>query len=152
MAGEVEFVPEFLATVHDVPESLTKVYADKADRYVLPMIKRHLGEQQYRLSRNEVRGILGARYTSVGRNLYLTNSVLRGGGLVLRAVLLGYRAPENLWYLVTASPAARAFKRLIGHPGGRSWPNHGRAEAEEPDQVSAQRQSARVDVGSGHQS
>lgn len=119
LAGEVEFVPEFLAIVHDTPESLTKVYADKLDRYVLPMIMRHIAQQRHRLSRGEVREILGCRYTSVGRNVYLADSVLRGAGLIVRAMLLGHRVPENLWYLATASPPGRALKRLMRHTGSQ---------------------------------
>jgi glycosyltransferase involved in cell wall biosynthesis len=150
LAGEVEFVPEFLTIVHDAPDSLTKVYADKVDRYVLPMIKRHLAEQRHRLSRDEVREILASRYTSVGRNLYLANSVLRGGGLILRAIMLGHHVPENLWYLAAASPPAKAFKRLIGHPGGKVGRDRGKtAQAKEPDRLLAPQRSARVDVGPG---
>ena len=38
MMGPVDFVPEFLTTVHDTAGSLTKVLAERADKYVLPMI------------------------------------------------------------------------------------------------------------------
>ncbi|HLY89110.1 MAG TPA: glycosyltransferase [Acetobacteraceae bacterium] len=117
--GAVEFVQEFLTTVHDTAGSLTKVYAHKVDTYVLPMIQRHLAEQRSRLSDSEIRGILGDRFTSVGRNLYLTGSILRGAALIGRAVMLGDQIPENLWYLAAASPPARILKKLVGHPGGR---------------------------------
>jgi glycosyltransferase involved in cell wall biosynthesis len=122
LAGEVEFVPEFLTIVHDAPNSLTKVYAAEIDRYVLPMIMRHIAQQRHRLSRRQIREILGCRYTSVGRNLYLASSVLRGAGLILRAVLLGYHIPENLWYLAAACPPAKALKSLVGYTGGNAGP------------------------------
>ncbi len=150
MAGEVEFVPEYLTTVHDAPESLTKVYADRVDRYVLPMIKRHIMEQRHRLSHDEVREILGTRYTSVGRNLYLTNSVLRGAGLIMRAMLLGYRVPENLWYLAAACPPAKAIKRLIGYPGGKVGRDRGKtAPTVVQNRLLAPPPSARADVRPG---
>ena len=48
MTGAVEFVPEFLTIVHDTAGSLTKVYAAKADKYVLPMIRGHIERQRHR--------------------------------------------------------------------------------------------------------
>jgi len=119
ITGAVEFVQEFLTTVHDTAGSLTKVYAHKVDTYVLPMIQRHLAEQRSRLSDADIRTILGTRFTSVGRNLYSTGSIRRGAALISRAVLLGDKVQENLWYLGAASPPARMLKTLIGHPGGR---------------------------------
>ena len=127
MQGEVEFIPEYLTIVHESPGSLTKVYADKVDKYVLPMIRRHLEEQKGRLSKEETRLILGARYTSVGRNLYLTGSLLQGVSLIVRAMMLGNQVKENLWYLVAASPPARMMKKLVGHPSGRAQPSDGSA-------------------------
>ncbi len=119
MQGEVEFIPEYLTIVHESPDSLTKVYADKVDKYVLPMVRRHLDEQKHRLSPSEVKDILGTRFTSVGRNLYLTGSLLRGAALIFRAMMLGNQVKENLWYLLAASPPARMLKKLVGHPSGR---------------------------------
>lgn len=113
LAGEVAFVREFLTIVHDTAGSLTKVYASKADKYVLPMIRRHIAAQRHRLSDAEVKGILGTRLTSVGRILYLTGSLRRGATLILQAVFMGHRVRENLWYLAAASPPARAVKKLL---------------------------------------
>jgi glycosyltransferase involved in cell wall biosynthesis len=123
MQGEVEFIQEYLTIVHESPGSLTKVYADKVDKYVLPMVKRHLEEQKGRLSKEEIKAILGARFTSVGRNLYLTGSSVRGASLIVRAMMLGNQVQENLWYLAAASPPARMMKRLVGHPSGRAQPS-----------------------------
>jgi glycosyltransferase involved in cell wall biosynthesis len=120
MTGEVEFVPEYLTLVHDAPRSLTKVYADKVDKYVLPMIRRHISQQDARLSSEQVKAILRARYTSVGRNLYMTGSLVRGTALILRAMLLGDHVWENLWYLAAASPPAKAVKKVVRHPGAAS--------------------------------
>lgn len=117
LTGEVEFVPEILTVVHDTAGSLTKVYAARSDRYMLPMIRRHVEQQKHRLSRREVRAILGERYATVGRNLYNAGSLARGATLLLRAMLLGHRVMANLWYLVTASPPVKAMKRLAGRQG-----------------------------------
>jgi len=128
LQGAVEFVPEYLTTVHDTAGSLTKVYADKVDKYVLPMILRHVERQRHRLTAAEVNRILGGRYTAVGRNLYQTGSVARGSALIVRALAMGHRVPENLWYLLAASPPARAVKRLVGYSGGDRGPDDMRPE------------------------
>ncbi|MGA3402499.1 MAG: glycosyltransferase [Acetobacteraceae bacterium] len=115
LAGEVEFVREFLTTVHDTPGSLTKVHIDKVENYVLPMIRRHIAAQRRRLSAAEVNEVLGARYTFVGRNHYTGGAALRGARLILKAVARGHRVRENLWYLAAASPPAKLLKQLLGY-------------------------------------
>ncbi len=114
VTGEVVFVPEILTIVHDTAGSLTKTYADTSDRYVLPMVRRHVEQQRHRLADREVRAILSERYAAVGRNLYSAGSLGRGSVLVLHAMLRGHRVIENLWYLITASPPMKATKRLTG--------------------------------------
>jgi glycosyltransferase involved in cell wall biosynthesis len=119
--GEVEFMPEVLTLVHDTAGSLTKVHADRIDRYMLPMIRGHIARQRHRLSRAEVRAILAERYAAVGRNLYLAGSLLRGAHLLLRAAALGHSVPANLWYLVTAAPPVKALKRQVRRFDGHGW-------------------------------
>jgi hypothetical protein len=133
MTGEVEFVLEYLTTVYDTAGSLTKVYAAKADTYVLPMIQRHIDEQRHRLSPQQVREVLGARFTSVGRNLYLTGSLARGTTLIMRAMAMGHHVQENLWYLAAASPPAKTVKRLVRYSGGRIQINDDDAMPAPPD-------------------
>ena len=108
------------------------------------MIRRHIEEQRHRLSPQEIRSILGTRYTFVGRNLYMTGSLLRGVALMSKAVLAGDHVPENFWYLAAASPPAKAIKRLVGHPSGRpkasdqrAAPNHGDGRLLVPDKADA---------------
>jgi glycosyltransferase involved in cell wall biosynthesis len=114
MAGEVEFVPDLLTVKHDTPGSLTKVYAIKTDQYVLPMVRRNIERRRRDLSRAEIRHILGARYASVGRDLYRNGVLIRGAFLLLRAILLGNRIGENLLYLIVASPLAQTLKKQVG--------------------------------------
>ena len=80
---------------------------DKVDKYVLPMIQRHFDEQRNRLSRHGGARNPWHRFTSVGRNLYLTGSLARGTALILRAMGWAIMCKENLWYLAAASPPAR---------------------------------------------
>lgn len=113
MAGEVEFIEEFLTIAHDTRDSLTRVFAKHTAEYVLPMILRHLDARRDDLSRAERRTILGERYTFIGRNLYASGSAFRGAAFILRGMANGSRVGENAWYLVTASPLAQLAKRMI---------------------------------------
>jgi glycosyltransferase involved in cell wall biosynthesis len=113
IAGEVEFVNEYLTIAHDTPSSLTKVYRKDADRYVLQVVYRNIAAQRKYLSREDIRSILSERYTSLGRNIYREGRIYRGSRLLLQAVALGGHRGENLWYLITASPPARLMKRHL---------------------------------------
>jgi glycosyltransferase involved in cell wall biosynthesis len=113
IAGEVEFINEYLTVAHDTPGSLTKIYRKDEDKYGLRIIRRHINAQREHLSHREIRYILSERYTSLGRNIYRAGRVLRGGHLLLKAIALGGHKAENLWYLVTASPPARFIKTLL---------------------------------------
>jgi glycosyltransferase involved in cell wall biosynthesis len=110
--GEIELVPAILVLVHDTAGSLTKAYADRVDRYMLPMIRRHIDAQRHRLPREEIRAILGERYATIGRNLYQAGRLVRGAELLLRSALMRHNIGGNLWYLITASPPAKVIKRL----------------------------------------
>ncbi len=121
MAGDVEFVPDLLTVLHDTAGSLTKVYAAQADRHVLPMVRRNIERRRHDLSNDEIRHILGVRYTSVGRNLYRNGLVVRGAVLLIKAILLRHRIGENLWYLIIASPPALVVKKLVRGWTARHW-------------------------------
>jgi glycosyltransferase involved in cell wall biosynthesis len=127
--GRVEFVPEFLTTVHDTAGSLTKVYARKIDKYVLPMVRRHIERQRHKLTPEATNAILGERYAAVGRNLYRAGALVRGVSLIMRAAARGHHVAENLWYLGAASPPARALKRAIGYSSDDGLQNSGRIVA-----------------------
>ncbi len=113
MAGDVEFVPDVLTVIYDMPGSATKTYATQTDRYLLPMVRRHIERRRHDLSKDEIRHILGVRYTSVGRTLYRNGGVIRGAVLLAKAILLRHRIGENLWYLIVASPTAQGVKKLV---------------------------------------
>jgi hypothetical protein len=112
-AGEVEFIDEVLTIAHDTPGSLTKVYQKDADKFTLEMVFRHIAMQRDKLSDNEIRHILLQRYGLLGRNLYQAGRIWRGGWLLIKAIALGGRRRENLWYLTTASPPARFLKAVL---------------------------------------
>ena len=122
--GEVGFVPQVLVRVHDTPDSLTKRHAAREEEVLLPMIRQHLSRLSSRLSRREMRQILGQRYAAMGRNLY-PRCPSRGAALVIRGILLGNRPLQNLTYLVWAAPPVIRIKMYLR--------SRSRSSAENPD-------------------
>jgi glycosyltransferase involved in cell wall biosynthesis len=116
LAGEVGFVDEVLTTMHKQPTSLSLGAKAREDETVLPMILRHVEALRRRLGGRELRQILGARYTQIGRNVYLARPAA-GARLLARAICHGSEPGANLWYLVTASPPLRRLKDLIRRRG-----------------------------------
>jgi glycosyltransferase involved in cell wall biosynthesis len=119
LAGDVGFVNEDLVRVHITADSLTRRYAAREMEYTLPMVMKYLRSEKERLSPREIREALRRRFTAIGRNAYLHGRIAAGALLILRAVMLGYRPVENLLYLVSASPPARALKRRMQRGPGR---------------------------------
>ena len=109
--GDVGFIPQVLIRVHNTSDSLMKRYGGREDEFGLPMIRNHLSRLGSRLSRREMRQILGERYARTGRNIYYRGHPSRGAALVIRAVLLGNRPLENLGYLVSAAPPMIRLKK-----------------------------------------
>lgn len=114
MTGEVEFLQEYLTIAHGTPGSLTRVYQKNADKYALAMMRRNIAACRERLTGSEIRAILVERLAAEGRDLYRSGRPLRGGRLLAWAIFLGGDRRQNLWYLVTAAPPARAVKRMLG--------------------------------------
>lgn len=114
LLGEVGFLREDLVRVHITAGRLTERYAAREMEFLLPVILKHLKRQKSLLSRREIKRILSRRYTAIGRNAYVHGPRVDGAMLLLRALALGYRPLENLWYLASASPPAKKLKQLLG--------------------------------------
>ena len=112
LEGEVGFVDTALATMYQQPGSLSQTHFSREHETVLPMILGHCRALAPRLGRGELRRILGARYSQIGRNVYPGSP---GIGLRLLARAIGYGAEPfgNLRYLVTAAPWSRRLKRRL---------------------------------------
>jgi len=110
LEGEVGFVDTALATMYQQPGSLSQTHFSREHETVLPMILGHCRALAPRLGRAELRRILGARYSQIGRNVYPGSPAI---GLRLLARAIGYGAEPfgNLRYLVTAAPWSRRLKR-----------------------------------------
>jgi glycosyltransferase involved in cell wall biosynthesis len=114
LEGEVGFVDAVLVTMHELPDSLSRIHISREHETVLPMLLRHCQALAPRLSRAELRGILGARYTQIGRNVYLSAPAV-GFRLLAKAIGYGAEPAGNLWYLLSASPWSRRMKHLLHH-------------------------------------
>jgi glycosyltransferase involved in cell wall biosynthesis len=110
LEGEVGFVDAVLATMYQQPNSLSRTHFSREHETVLPMILGHCQALAPRLGRTELRRILGARYSQIGRNVYPGSPAI---GLRLLARAIGYGAEPfgNLRYLITAAPWSRRLKR-----------------------------------------
>jgi glycosyltransferase involved in cell wall biosynthesis len=113
LSGEVGFIAEVLIRVHITADSLMMRYGDREDEFGLPMIVNHLSRLGARLSKPEMRKILGERYARTGRNIYYRGRPARGAALIIRAMLLGNRPLENFGYLVSAAPPVIRLKRHL---------------------------------------
>jgi len=112
LEGEVGFVDATLVTMHELPDSLSRVHISREHETVLPMIRAHCERLAPRMTRAEQRAILGARHMQIGRNVYLTSPRI-GFRLLTKAVGYGAEPVANIWYLLTASPWVRKVKRLL---------------------------------------
>jgi glycosyltransferase involved in cell wall biosynthesis len=112
LKGEVGFVDAVLVTMHELPDSLSRIHISREHETVLPMILAHCERLAPRLGRAGKRAILGARYMQVGRNVYLTSPRV-GFRLLMSAIGFGESPIGNLWYLVTAAPPSRRIKQFL---------------------------------------
>jgi len=112
LEGEVGFVDAVLVTMHELADSLSRIHISREHETVLPMLLRHCQALAPRLSRAELRDILGARYTQIGRNVYLS-APAAGFRLLAKAIGYGAEPAGNLWYLLSAAPWSRRVKHLL---------------------------------------
>ena len=118
MRGPLGYVDAPLVRVHVASDSLSSIgqrrgYQDQL-RFTLPMVQRYVAMKRSELSGREVRRILGERWGRLGRAAYTYRVYGAGLGMVLHAMLLGYRPLENLLFLASAAPPMRWLKRRIG--------------------------------------
>ncbi len=112
LRGAAGFVDAPLVTMHQQPGSLSIVHLSREHETVLPMILAHCEALADRLSPREMRDILGARYSQIGRNIYLGAPAV-GARLLLKAIANRHDPLGDLRYLLTAAPWTRRIKRLL---------------------------------------
>lgn len=114
LAGPVHHEEAPLVRKYDTPGSLCNTHGNLVAAMTLPMVERHLAAVAHQLTAKERREILLHRRLMAGRRSYESGDLARGAALLISTVLHGHQPISTLNYLVTASPAARAMKRMIG--------------------------------------
>jgi GT2 family glycosyltransferase len=112
LAGSLAYVPQSLVRVHVRAQSLSAFRPTDQSLYLLPMIERHLRQQEQRLTAYERRAILGERLSNAGRISFAHSDFLHGARFMLRAALLGYR-PLASFATVAKAPLASVMKRAL---------------------------------------
>jgi glycosyltransferase involved in cell wall biosynthesis len=114
LIGAVDYVPESLVRVHVRPKSLSRPHAPDQLRYTIGMIERHVAALSGRLTRGEIRRILGERYGRLGQATCGRGDFRNGAPLVFRSMRLGYRRFQNIKCLVANFPPIRRVRLAAG--------------------------------------
>jgi glycosyltransferase involved in cell wall biosynthesis len=112
-SGETGFVSGVLVRIFHMPDSLGARFWEREAEFTLPMIRNNLTRLASRVSKREMRQIIGRRYAATGRNIYALGRHGHGAALVVRGVLLGDRPLQNLGYLVSAAPGIIRLKKRL---------------------------------------
>ena len=114
LSGELGYVERSLVRVHARKNSLSAEMKTGPLTYTLPMIERHVAMLGERLSRQEVRRILGERLGLLGRVAYARGDFREGLSLIGRSMVLGYQPFGSLYYMASASPPGTWLKQRLG--------------------------------------
>ena len=112
--GPIAQIPESLVKIYLAPTSLTQSNLRNELTYLLPMVEQHVENLSDRLTVGEKQKILVHRWYEVGRSLCEDGAWWEGAKFLSRPIRKGYRAGICIHIIVTSSPPARWFKRLIG--------------------------------------
>lgn len=113
LRGEIGYIPETLVRVHSTPNSLSKAKIREQADYVLPMVISYLERNRDRLGQDEIRRILGERFSKFGQVAYAGGDFTFGLKTIARAVLRGYRPLHNLYFVARASAPTRWLKHRL---------------------------------------
>jgi glycosyltransferase involved in cell wall biosynthesis len=121
-AGEVVALPETLVHYRRSPGSYMERNRDRSVTDWLPRLVRHVEEHRSALTGAERRHILRRIYERMGRNVYRDGRWRQAAALLLQAVRYGASPLALGYFLLRASPPARAVtpfaKRLLGRERG----------------------------------
>jgi glycosyltransferase involved in cell wall biosynthesis len=100
--GKVAVLPEILINYYDMNNSLMKRHSAQTGDIVVPMLERHIREQNGKLTRGEVRAMRGSRSFRMGCDLFFSNRFMPSIPLFLQAAACGIRPVKSLSYLPRA--------------------------------------------------
>jgi len=113
LRGEVGIIDKVLGRIHRVPSGHMARNVRRQTEFLLPMIEGHVKRLASRLSAREVDEILGRRYQSVGRQMFLHREYGAGLHLLLKASMRNGKWLGNIFYLCHANPLGILLKGLI---------------------------------------
>lgn len=113
LTGEIGYIHETLVRVHSTPNSLSKAKIREQADYVLPMVISYVERNRDRLTPDEVRRILGERFSKIGQVAYASGDFTFGLKTLARAIVRGYRPLSNIYYLARASVPTRRLKHWL---------------------------------------
>lgn len=119
LMGDLAYVRRSLVRVHARHNSLSAEVNSDPMTYTLPMIERHVAALKDRLTKDEVRQIMGKRLSLVGRVAYSRGDYSNGLKLISRSIRLGYQPAASLYYMASAAPPAAWLKQRLGI--GKPW-------------------------------
>lgn len=113
LMGEVGYIPETLVRVHSTPNSLSKAKVREQADYVLPMVISYVERNRDRLTPEEIRRILGERFSKIGQVAYVSGDLGYGLRTLARAIVRGYRPLSNMYFVARASVPTRWLKHWL---------------------------------------
>lgn len=100
--GKIAVLPEILIRYYDMNNSLMKRHSWEAATIVVPMLERHIHEQDARLSAHEIRHMRGSRSFKIGCDIFFAGGYRASMPLFAAAARHGYRPFKSLSYLPRA--------------------------------------------------
>lgn len=113
LLGPVLHLDEVLVHVYDTDDSLSKREHTRSISSILPVIVKRLEENRSRLTRGEIRMILGSRYQLIGRNFCRSGQFLDGCKFLAMASLKGFEPFRNVLYLLLNLPPVKHAKKYL---------------------------------------
>jgi glycosyltransferase involved in cell wall biosynthesis len=102
LRGKVAVLKEVFTLYYDTPGSLMKRHYEKTRDIVLPMLEKHLSEQERLLSKSEVRHIRGHQSFEIGCIMYFSSNFLQCIPIFLKAAFYGSRPIKSISYIPRA--------------------------------------------------
>lgn len=113
--GKIAVLPDILINYYDMNNSLMKRHSAQAGDIVVPMLERHMHEQDGKLTRGEVRTMRGNRSFRMACDLFFSNRFMPSIPLFLQAAMCGIRPVKSVSYLPRAllMESATQLKRAL---------------------------------------
>ncbi|MEX5745714.1 glycosyltransferase family 2 protein [Massilia sp. X63] len=100
--GKIAVLPQILIRYYDMNNSLMKRHSWEAATIVVPMLERHILEQDARLSAHEIRHMRGSRSFKIGCDIFFAGGYRASMPLFASAARHGHRPLKSLFYLPRA--------------------------------------------------